>query len=285
MDGHTGRRAIAAAALACTASACAADPGFGELPAGAISTSETHGVTAEICRDHLFDPALARARLPEGYRLVVASEVASRQPALAGLLQADPALRSHALGTLCVLSIDRLVVDDAPVRARSPLPVAFWWASAVGPRHVDMRGKSTWVQIGSWYSTGTQDRPAVLKTDPMAEFVDIDIDRREPDRWRLRLVLPGEVITAEVSSSGDRVPSRAAQPGYLSVPMSGPAADRFSVYTYHGHHMRAAQGTWRATGGGVFSQAWSIAGEAAVFGTTFQEGWTSRSGLYRYSAR
>lgn len=285
MDEHTCRRALAAATLACAASACAADPRFGELPAGAVSISETHGVTAEICRDHLFDPALARTRLPDGYRLVSASEVASGQPALAALLQADPARRSHALGTLCLLSVDRLVVDDSLVQARYPLPVAFWWASAVGPRHVDMRGKATWVQIGSWYSTGTRDRLAVLRADPMAEFVDIDVDRAEPDRWRMRLVLPGDTITAEVSLSGRSMPSRAAQPGYLSVPMSGPAADRFSVYTYFGHHLRTAQGTWRATGGGVFSQALSIAGEAAVFGTIFQEGWTSRSGLYRYSTR
>lgn len=285
MAEHTRGLAPAAAALICAASACAADPRFGELPAGAVSTSETHGVVAEICRDHLFDPALARARLPDGYRLVLASEVASRQPALAALLKAEPARRSHALGTLCFLSVGRLVVDDAPVQARYPLPIAFWWASAEGPRHADMRGKATWMQLGSWYSTGTQDRLAVLRTDPMAEFVDIDIDQAEPDRWRLRLVLPGEVITAEVSSTGRRVPSHAAQPGYLSVPMSGSASDRFSVYTYFGHHSRSAQGTWRAAGNGVFSDALSIAGENAVFATTFQEGWTSRSGLYRYSAR
>lgn len=255
------------------------------MAAGSVSTSETQGVVAEICRDHLFEPAFARARLPEGYRLVLASEVASRQPALAALLQAEPARRGHALGTLCVMSIGQLLVDDAPVQARYPLAIAFWWASAVGPRHADMRGPATWIQLGSWYSTGTKDRPAVVKADPMAEFVDVDVDPVEPDRWRLRLVLPSEVITAEVSAVGRRVPSRAAQPGFMTVPMSGPASDHFWVYTYFGHHSRPAQGSWRANGSGVFSHAWSIPGEAAVFTTTFQEGWTSRSGLYRFSAR
>lgn len=274
-------KVTAATALVCAASAGAVDPRFGELPAGAISTSETQGVAAEICRDHLFDPALAPARLPDGYRLVLASERASLQPALAALLQVEPARRSHALGTLCFLSVGRLVVDDVPVRAAYPLPVAFWWARAVGPRHADMRGKAAWVQLASWYPSGMRDRGAVLRADPTAEFVDIDVDQVEPDRWRMRLVLAAEAVTAEVIALGRREPSRAAQPGYLSVPMSGHSSDLFSVYTYFGHHGRSARGRWRASGSGVFSDALSIAGEAAVFGTVFQEGWTSRSGLYR----
>jgi hypothetical protein len=124
-----------------------------------------------------------------------------------------------------------------------------------------------------------------LKMDPMAEFVDITVQQIEPNRWRIRLVLPAETITAELIGSGDRVPSRAAQPGYMSVPMSGRAAGYFSVFTYFGHHHQAAQGRWQALGTGVFSQAFAVAGEAETFSTVFQDGWTSRAGLYRFSSQ
>lgn len=275
--------ALAVVALACTGAAWAADPGFGELPPGSISTSETHGVAAEICRDHLFDPAVAKARLPAGFRLISAAEAASSDRAIDALLQANPKLRRYALGTLCFMSVGQFVVDDWPVGGANPSPVAFWWASAQGPRDANMRGKTSWVQLGSWYSLGSPSRPAVLRMDPMAEFVDIEIEQVEPNRWRIRLALPSETVAAEVTSSGSRVPSRAAQPGYMSVPMSGRAAGHFSVFTFFGHHHQAAQGRWQALGTGVFSDAFAIAGEADAFSTVFQDGWTSRAGLYRFS--
>jgi hypothetical protein len=265
--------------------ACAADPRFGDLPPGAISVSETDGVTAEICRDHLLDPTATTLRLPVGYRLISASELAAKDPALQTLLQTNPKLRAYALGSLCFVLAGRLVVDDNPIHSAGQMPLAFWWASAEGPRHPNMRGKTTWLQLASWYPSGTRSQSAVLKTDPMAEFVDLAVERLEPNRWHLRLALPTEIVTAEITGSGSRVPSRAAQPGYMSVPMSGRAADYFSVFTYYGHHHRAAQGTWRASGAGVFSDAFSITGEAAAFGTVFQDGWSSQAGLYRFSAR
>ena len=38
------------------------------------------GVTAEICRDHLFDPQAAKFKLPAGYRLMLAAEGANADP-------------------------------------------------------------------------------------------------------------------------------------------------------------------------------------------------------------
>ena len=118
----------------------------------------------------------------------------------------------------------------------------------------------------------------------MAEFVDVDVKQVEPSAWRLRLVLPDETVEAEVRNSGNRTRSSAAQPGYMSVPMSGASAVYFSVFTYFGHLHQSAQGTWRTTGSGVFTDALAIAEESSVFKTVFQEGWTSRSGLYRFSS-
>ena len=267
------------------AAGCATDPRFGELPRGAVSTSETHGVAAEICREHLFDPEAASVKLPTGYRLTLAAEAANKNPALETLLRTHPKLRSYATGSLCFLSVGSFVVDSTPTQGVDPMPVAFWWASASGPRHADMRGKAEWVQLGSWYPSNTRNRQAILKTDPMAEFVEIEVAQIEPNVWRLRLMVPGETVVAEVRSSGNRTRSSAAQPGYMSVPMSGGSTGFFSVYTYFGHFHQSAQGTWRATGRGIFTDALAIPGEADVFGTVFEEGWASRSGLYRFSPR
>jgi hypothetical protein len=242
------------------------------------------GVAAEICRDHLFDPQAANFKLPAGYRLTLAAEATNANPALEALLRNNPGLLNYARGSLCFVSVDSFVIDNTPVHSARPMPMAFWWASAEGPRHPDMRGKAGWVQLGSWYPSNTQQRAAILKTDPMAEFVDVDVKEIEPNAWRLRLVLPGETIMAEVRSSGDRTRTTAAQPGYMSVPMSGGSAGYFWVFTYFGHLHQSAQGAWRAAGTGIFSDALGIS-ESSMFETIFQEGWTSRSGLYRFSSQ
>lgn len=263
----------------------AADARFAALPEGMISTSEMEGVAAEICRDHLFDPGVAKIALPAGYRLVRAAEAAQANPALAALIRDDPRLGDYGQGSLCFLSAARFVVDDVSVHAGEPVPAAFWWASAKGPRHADMRGSVAWVQLGSWYSSGTPHRTAILKTDPMAKFVDLDVRQAAPDRWHLRLALPGEQVTAEVRSTGQPTRSKAAGPGYMSVPMSGESAGHFTVFTFFGHQQRSAQGTWRAAGTGVFHDAFAIPGESTVFGTIFQQGWSAKSGLYRFGDR
>ena len=277
--------ASAVAMLLYTGVAGAAGPGFGELPPGSVSTSETHDVTAEICRDHLFNPAAVATTLPAGYRLTTAAHLASKDRAFEALLLKSPKLRDYALGSLCFVSAGRLSIDDVSLQAVKPQLLAFWWAAAEGPRHAAMRGKAEWVQLGSWYSSTIKNQSAVLGTDPMADFVDVQVEQVDANRWRIQLVLPSETVAAEVSSSGHLEPSRAQQPGFMSVPMSGRSADYFSVFTYFGHHHQAARGDWRANGTGVFSEAFSIEGEAGAFRTVFQAGWRSRSGLYRFSSQ
>jgi hypothetical protein len=265
-----------------TCLACAAEPEFGELPPGSISTSDMSDVDAEICRDHLFDPQTAKRELPTGYRLILAEEVAKGNPSIAALLGADRRHKNYALGSLCFLSVKSFVVDSNPVHPASPMSIAFWWASAEGPGHADMRGKVEWIQLGSWYPSDTAHKSAIIKTDPMAKFVDIDLQRIDPNTWQLRLTLPSETIVAKVRSYGQRTRSKAPQPGYMSVPMSGDSAGYFSVFTYFGHFHQAAQGTWQATGEGIFSEALAIPNEASTFRTVFQNGWAARAALYRF---
>ncbi|MBK8321514.1 MAG: hypothetical protein IPL06_01965 [Betaproteobacteria bacterium] len=240
---------------------------------------------AEICRDHLFDPALAAARLPTGYRLLPAEEVARSDASLAGILRQQPEFRLHAVGSLCFMSIEAFDIDGAPVIGPEPMPVAFWWAATEGPRHPDMRGKASYVQLGSWYPRGATHAGRILRTDPMARFVAIEVRQVAPGNWKLSLALPDETVTASVRAGLQSAPSKGGQPGAMSVPMSGESAAYFTVYSYAGHRQRAAEGRWSATGAGIFAKAFAVPGEASAFATIFQDSWTAQSGLYRFAPR
>jgi len=115
-----------------------------------------------------------------------------------------------------------------------------------------------------------------------AEFVDIRMDRSGPDRWSMQLHLPTERLTADVTGSGQRIPRKAPQPGFMSVVLSGAGADRFQVFTYFGHHHQESSGIWRAEGTGLFASALAIPGEQTALGTYMQDGWQARFGVYSF---
>jgi hypothetical protein len=252
------------------------------LPEGAISISDMSGVRAEICRDHLFDPAAVTLRLPNGFHLRTAEEMASKDPTLANLLQINPGVNGYGFGSICFLSATRFAVDG--VKLSGVKPMAFWWAAASGPTKSNMRGKVNWIQIGSWYSKGNRRFEGIRRTDPMAQFADIVVKQIAPDAWRLSLTLPHETLSATVRTTSPSTPSKNKQPAFMSVLMSGDSAEQFTVYRYEGHEHRNAEGTWHATGTGAFSAAFAIPNESTTFATIFQSGWTARSGLYRVEA-
>jgi hypothetical protein len=274
---------LLAAAFPC-GSIHAGEPNLGTLPQGALSVYDTSGVSAEICRDHLFDAASLHIKLPAGFRFRSAGEIAASDPALAELVRLNPAVKGYALGSLCFLSMRTFIVDDKPVLTSGELPAAFWWAAAEGPSHPDMRGKTQYVQIGSWYSKDIGHARQILRADPMAQFTRIVVEQVSPDAWHLSLVLPSETVEADIRTTSPSTARKSNGPGYMSVPMSGASADYFSVYTYAGHRIREAKGNWRATGKGIFSASFALPGEASFLETLFEEGWTSRSGLYRFSS-
>jgi hypothetical protein len=258
----------------------ASDVTFGKLPPGAISTNVVKDVSAEICRDHLFDPSSIVARLPKDYRLILAAEYAREDPGVADLTKSNAKYSTYAVGSLCFMSAGSFVVDGVRVHSTGPTPMAFWWVRAAGPRDSRMQGKVDWLQLASWYSKDVILRDKILATDPMAKFVDLSVLQAEPGLWRMHLELPNESIEAEVRGSGQRKKRNAPQPGAMTVPFTGESADRFWVITYFGHHHQPAKGQWRAKGAGVFSDALQIPGEASVFRTSFQDGWSALSGLY-----
>lgn len=212
--------------------------------------------------------------------MILAAEAAKDDPDMASLIKANPKVAAHAVGSLCFMSVGSFDVDGVRAHTIDPMPAAFWWARATGPRDPRMLGKVEWLQLASWYPREGVDRPRILATDPMAQFVDLQMREKEPGLWHMRLTLPTESIEAEVRGSGQRKKRKAAEPGFMSVPFTGTHAGSFWVITYYGHHHQSAQGQWRAKGQGVFSDALRIPGEAAGFKTVFQDGWSALSGLY-----
>lgn len=275
------QRAVVLAFAALGMPAPAAEVTFGELPPGALSTNEVSDVSAEICRDHLFDPGLISTRLPSGYRLVLAAEYAKEDPGVAELIKDKKNYHAYGVGSLCFVSVGSFVVDGVRVNSAARTPMAFWWARAAGPRDSRMLGKVEWLQLASWYSQDIGVRERVLASDPMAQFVDLDMTQTETGLWRMRMALADEVVEAEVRGSGIRKKREAPQPGFMSVPFTGESAGSFWVITYFGHHHQSATGEWRANGSGVFSDALGIPGESAVFPTFFQDGWSALSGVYQ----
>lgn len=237
-------------------------------------------VRAEICRDHLFDPALVDVRLPRDYRLILAAEYAKGDPGVAELLKSSTKHAAYAVGSLCFMSVGSFGVDGKRVQSDGPIPMAFWWVHAEGPRDPRMRGKVDWLQLASWYPQSIGQRAAVLASDPMAQFTDLTVKEVEPNLWRVHLALPTESIEGEVRASGQRVKRNKPEPGFMSVPFAGKDAGSFWVITYFGHHHQSARGAWYAKGSGIFTDAFEVPGEAAAFETYFQDGWSALSGLY-----
>lgn len=258
---------------------------YGPLAQGADSISEMSGVHAEICRDHLLDSARLKMQMPPGYRLATVAELAKGEAQLGQLVARTPSLASQALGSLCFMLAADFIVDGARAHGRSALPMAFWWARIVpsesptaDPR---MQGAVDWVQLASWYSLERSDQRLILRTDPMAQFVDLAVVESAPGQWRMHLSVPEGTIDAEVRVRGPGIRRDAPQPGFMTVLSSGDNANAFTVFTYFGHHHREASGSWRASGRSVFADSLRIPGEASAFGILFQEGWQARAALYR----
>lgn len=258
---------------------------YGVLAPGAVSTSEQSRVRAEVCRDHLVDPSHAKVKLHSGYRFVRASELAKDDPGIAALLANTPAHANHLVGSLCFMLVDSFDVDGSRVIAENePSPMAFWWARAERTGWADprMQGKSEWVQLASWYADEGSDRARIAKTDPMAEFVRIEVAETKPGAWHARLELAGETVEASIVVSGEPKRRKAPEPGFMTVPFTGKSARYFTVFTYFGHHHQTAEGVWTAIGDGALSNAFRIPGEAAAFGTLFQSRWQARAALYEF---
>src|SRR5262249_27852854 len=146
-----------------------------------------------------------------------------------------------------------------------------------------MRGKSDYVQLASWYAREGTNHARIAAIDPMADFVELDVRQTQPNVWHARLVLPREIVEADVRLSGPRKKMNRPVPGFTTVPFTGDSAAYFNVFTYFGHHEQAAEGDWRAHGSGIFTRALAIPGESDALGTLFENGWQSRFALFKFA--
>ena len=132
-----------------------------------------------------------------------------------------------------------------------------------------------------WFAREGNDQARILKSEPMAHFVDLAVTQVQPTRWQLRLVLPTETVEADVRLEGKRTPMNRPTPAYVTLPYSDAYADYFTVFTFFGHHQQRATGQWRAHGTGVFSDVLEKLGESLALGTVFEDSWQARYGLYK----
>jgi hypothetical protein len=243
--------------------------------------SDVHG---EICLDYLFNGASLKVRLPVGYRLISAADLAKEDSRIRPLIQRDRAYASYALGTLCFISFDTFLVGGVSAHPKGATAAAFWWVRTEGPpverRDSRMRGDTDYVQLAMWFAQEGNDPARIVKGEPMAQFVDLAVRQIQPTRWQLRLVLPTETVEAEVRLEGKRTTMNRPTPGYVTLPHSDDYADYFTVFTFFGHHHQPAKGQWRAHGTGVFSDVLAKSGESLTLGTVFEDGWQARYGLY-----
>jgi hypothetical protein len=261
------------------------DGRYGDLASGAMSYSEVSGVHGEICLDYLFNGTALKLRLPVGYRLTPAADLAKEDSRISPLLQRDKRYASYSVGTLCFMAVDAFLVDGVSAHPNGPTAAAFWWVRAQAPpieqRDSRMRGDTDYVQLAIWFAREGTDQARIIKSDPMAQFVDLSVTQVRPTRWQLRLALPTETVEGEVRLDGKRTDMNRPTPGYVTVPESGDHTDYFTVFTFFGHHQQPATGQWRAQGSGVFSEALATSGENLTLGTDFEDGWQARSGLYK----
>ena len=117
----------------------------------------------------------------------------------------------------------------------------------------------------------------------MAQFVEyLDVKPTQPNFWHLRIVLPTETVEGDVHLSGTRTSMNRPEPGYSTLPFAGDHAAYFLVITYFGHRQQPASGEWRAHGSGTFTDTLTNVGDNLTLGTSFEDRWQARSGLYKF---
>ncbi len=178
---------------------------------GAISTSETSGVKAEICRDHLDSSAL-HLKLPTGYRLRLAEE--DRHLTLP-LLHSEARPDSKALGAVgsSLFPVNgEFHCRQTPMNTADPMP-----AYLRAARRPTACGHA-WQATDGYRSGAETLRTASTISKFCAQTrwrpTKIDVEQVSEDRWRLRLVLPTETVLADIQLTSLEVrPGDRADPG------------------------------------------------------------------------
>jgi hypothetical protein len=255
---------------------------FGELPAGALSTTE-QGLSSELVVYVIFDPAAHKDQLPDGLRFRTLEEYAPRDAEVAQYLRTHPEHGSWARGYFEIIHADSYSVDGQKARFGKRGGIAVWYAYLARPETNDPRAKGgQLVALGTWISDSKLARRMREKGFPMSEG--------RVSFWRDSKGTHGRLKGRGFEVSGTCRPVGAAEkielptPAYLTVWSPRAATQTFELLTGYGSMSQNCEGVeWKAKGDDPFVRAFlaRAQGGAEISGTSYEYGYVLRTALYQ----
>lgn len=266
--------------------AVAAAQQFGELPAGALSTTE-QGLSSELVVYVTFDPAAHKDRLPDGLRFRTLQEYAARDPEVAEYLRGRPEHSAWARGYFEIIHADSYSVDGHRARFGKRGAIAVWYAYLARPETNDPRARGgQLVALGTWISDARLARRMREKGFPVGA-ADVSF-WRDSKGMHGRLKGRGFEITGTCRPTGEAEKVELPTPAYLTVWSPRATAQTFELLTGYGNMNQSCEGAeWKARGNHPFVRAFlsRAQGGQEISGTSYQYGYVLRTALYRLSPR
>jgi hypothetical protein len=255
---------------------------FGELPAGAISKSET-GQSDEIVLLLVFDPAPVKDQLPDGIRFRTLEEYATRDPAVAEYLRAHPDQRNWARGYFEIIRSASYQVDGRSAHFGKRGGMAVWYAYVARTDSSDQRPHGgNLLALGYWLSDSKFAKYMREKGYPVsAASVQFWQDK---DSFRGRLKANDLEISGTCRPQGKPEKVSLPSPAYLTVWTPRPIAKTFEVLTGYGSmNQECSAVEWQAHGNHPLALIFLSRGnkETPVSDTEYESGYVLRSALYQ----
>ena len=255
---------------------------FGELPAGALATTE-QGQTSELVLWVTFDPVAQQGQLPDGLRFRTLQEYATRDAAVADYLRAHPEQGSWARGYFEIMRPESYSVDGRRAQFGKRGGIAVWYAYLARPETNDPRARGgQLVALGTWISDAKLARYMSEKGFPVHEG--------EVSFWRDskgthgRLKARGLEVTGTCKPSGTAEKVELPTPAYLTVWSPRAAVQTFELLTGYGSMDQNCEGVeWKATGDHPFVRVFlaRAQGGERIGGTSYQFGYVLHTALYQ----
>jgi hypothetical protein len=270
-------------ALSAAAPGRADTPAFGDLPVGAVSRSEM-GPASEFVLYIIFDPALARDRLPPGLRFRTLAEMATRSPEIAEHLKTHPEHAGWAHSAFEIIGSPMMSYDGVKARFGRSGGMAVWYASVARLDKTDTRPRGyQQINLGTWLSDPRLVAHMRAKGYPVEPGA-ISFTRSPGGEVKGRLDVAGLHVKAFCRLNGQRLSPDWAKAGTYET-IWNPAGLRpgFEMVTYMGHVVEdCGEARWRMSGGAPLAQAFAQRGLGGrvIANTEFASGYVLQGGLY-----
>lgn len=268
------------ALLACGLAAAAQQ--FGELPAGALATTE-QGLSSELVVYVTFDPAAHKDQLPDGLRFRTLQEYATRDAEVAEYLRTHPEQGSWARGYFEIIHADSYSVDGRRALFGKRGGIAVWYAYLARPETNDPRARGgQLIALGTWISDSKLARHMREKGFP--------VDAADVSFWHDskgthgRLKGRGFEITGTCRPIGTAEKVELPTPAYLTVWSPRASVQTFELLTGYGNMDQNCEGAeWKARGDHPFVRAFlsRAQGGEEISGTSYEYGYVLHTALYR----